>query len=324
MPRQREDPRFSPSDGRGQEFKRWVIAVLLGWLFGLIQLPPSAPIFRLASLQTIAQWVLGAIATYLLFRLIGYFSPWVDYSLKRLAATRWSALLIVLLVVACFAVGFNGFPLQRWVSTPAALGTVYFAATPGPGCDTQSQRWSQRSKNGSMSCTTQGMELSLSGFGNLNEVAFDPYGLPGDSSLHAQPYCVQVSAIIISGGPNTAVIVGVHIPQVSGGDLFEVTEPGIVTLASYDSSGNPELDPPLFNEPTSAAQTYRLEVGVDGAQISLWINGRLLARKSDSAYSSTRYVLLALQAGDTQPAAALFFNFSFQFNAASLARCGSM
>lgn len=302
----------------GPNFVLWLISIIasftLQWLLGLEPIPPQPPILVLVQRFPVPMAVVAAVLLCLLLLLLRPRVPAIGRSMRWLVAAKWRiALLIMLALTSITAVVYPSLHIPFPWLVPPVPALLYTAKIPGPGCAPDSTRWSRRTAV-TLQCTAHGLDMKLPANAVvLGEVSFDPRGLRRIETLGASlpNYCVRVTASFVTGGANSAVLLGALGQQSQGAIVGVVTAQGAVRIVRYDLHGHLDTGPPLakghLKVPT---RTFLLAIGVAEHQIRFWINQVLVAKADKVSYVITTHVPLALEGGG-EPVEVLFSDFRF-------------
>lgn len=188
-------------------------------------------------------------------------------------------------------------------------GAPYTAAQPGPGCDTGGAQWATPAFFGSAdtqsACDAGDLVLSQGATATTTAgVRF--YGWDGNFP------------------PNYAVSATIRVDQLGGGcagfftrvvedqgryGIFICNGDGQWLIDRYDSATNQTVE--LRSGFAPVRSSYVLKATMQGATLTLAVNGQVAGTATDARYATTSYIVLAMFAGNHTAGSAAFSNFVY-------------
>jgi hypothetical protein len=232
-------------------------------------------------------------------------------SLPQKAAKPPMALRVTSIVIAVIVALGVGYYADRHFLHASVVDTMtpYSANVPGPGCDKGGGTWKLPTDVSGYTTTCQATGMLLSQNNNYKKAAEVFFDGTSQQNLPAN-YRLQVTAEITQGDKNVEVGLVAHRQTPYGGNYFLASEDSLWE-ADRLSSDNVTDTVLRLGFLSQGLKKYTLGVTVEGPTMTFSINGTQIASVTDSTFTSTPAVSLALiDPLATQPIAALFSQFS--------------
>jgi hypothetical protein len=290
------------------ELTRWNVilgliascVVIIGFVYGLLRREGAFWKFLVRSISGVTIWLLRTTES-LFYTLGEWWNAW---------GSKFTVILIaiVVLAVGIFYLAKEPNPIGLPFLSLHSQAQSYSTHTPGSHCDKGAGQWKEDAQL-HLTCLTDQLGLTYTGDGS------DFYGLyfngsDGMHNLFNNSYSVHV-AVTFPDSSDAYVGVGVHgvANKAICGQMGWIQANGAWVLYQYKNDGS--VDATLeTGSATTSASTYTLDIAVQGALITLVVNGVFATSLTDNTYQNTSYVCIGMGGSPSDTVTVRDFEFT--------------